>query len=281
MLKPALTTGEKAALNYHGDIEGFGDRFDTVEGALRNIANFQRSIQTDFMGGIVTSKKLGGAATGAGGDEDLMIVGGYGYGNKPAVCLEWSPKGTQTILAPKTAATGLDVNMDQTEDDGIEITAGILYRAGAPHSFKVGTDGAFYFKATFSIANVSGTDDCAIGFRKAEAYQANIDDYDELACLNVISGDIKIETILNGAATTTTDTTDNWADTETHTLCVKVSATGVVTYEIDDAAPTTVAAFSFDSGEEVVPFFFFLNAAAPVAGAVVFSLFECGLQNAA
>ena len=48
----------------------------------------------------------------------------------------------------------------------------------------------------FAIADVSDTDDCAFGFRKVEAYQANIDDYDEMAALNVISGDIKIETIL-------------------------------------------------------------------------------------
>jgi hypothetical protein len=33
-----------------------------------------------------------------------------------------------------------------------------------------------------------------------------------------------------------------------------------VTYLIDGVAPTTTAAFSFDSGEVVVPFFFFLQA---------------------
>lgn len=214
----------------------------------------------------VTSKKAGGAAGGSTGDENVALF--------PETALEWHVLGTQTILAPSLAATGLDINQDQTDNDGIELTQGIL--ANARHAYTVGTDGPFFFRAKFSIADVSGTDDCAVGFRKAEAYQANIDDYDEMAALNVISGDVKIETILNGGATTTTDTTDNWADGATHTLKVKVSKTGVVTYELDGAAPTTVAAFTFDTSEVVVPFMYFLNAS-DVAGAVVVQEWECGL----
>jgi hypothetical protein len=235
-----------------------------------------RRLYTDFMGNVVTAKKLGGAATGTAGDENLLMVGGYGHVH--ATGFEWHVLGTQTILAPTKAAGGLDLNsQDQTDNDGIELSNGILYRANAPHTFKVGTDGAFYAKVTFSIADVSGTDDCAFGFRKCEDYQANVDDYDEMAALNVISGDIKIETILNGAATTTTDTTDNWADAASHTLAVFVSGAGVVTYQIDNAAPTTTAAFTFDDGEEVMPFLFFLNAS-DVAGAVVISSWDVGLQ---
>ena len=163
--------------------------------------------------------------------------------------------------------------MDQTDNDGVEITHGITSRA-RPY-FTVGTDSAFYFEVTFSIADVSGTDDCAVGFRKAEAYQANIDDYDEMAALNVISGDIKIETILNAGATTTTDTTDNWADAASKRLKVLVSDAGVVTYTIDGSAPTTTAAFTFDDGEKVVPFFYFLNAS-DLAGAVNITKWEVG-----
>ena len=89
-----------------------------------------------------------------------------------------------------------------------------------------------------------------------------------MAVLNVISGDITIETILNAASTTSTDTTDNWADTATHSLKVKVTSAGVVTYLIDGTAPSTTAAFTFDSGEVVTPFFYFIHAS-DVAGAVV------------
>lgn len=209
----------------------------------------------------------GGAATGDAGDENRLLFHDAYF--------EYHILGTQTILFPQRAATGLDISMDQTNNDGVEFGNGIETGMGA--SYTVGTDPAFFAKCKFSIADVSGTDDCAFGFRKLEAYQANIDDYDEMACLNVISGDIKIETILNNGATSTTDTTNNWADAETHTLEVYVSGTGVVTYKIDGAAPTTTATFTFDTGEVVIPFFYFLHDS-DVAGAVVLQEWEVGLQ---
>lgn len=217
----------------------------------------QKAVRVNFRNNPVTAKLAGGAATGTAGDTNLLSVPGAGF--------EYHIKGTQTILAPVITATGLDVGMDQTANDGVELTNGIL--AISPVAFVVGTDGPFEFSVRFKIADVSGTDDCAIGFREAEAYAANIDDYTDMACLNVISGNITIETILNNAATVSTDTTNNWADGETHTLTVKVGADGAVTYEIDGAAPLTVAAYSFTAALVVVPFFFFLHDT-DVAGAV-------------
>lgn len=206
----------------------------------------------------------GTVASGTANETNILTMGG--------VTLEQTVKGTQTIIVPVLLAGGLNVGQDQTDNDGIELTAGILSRS--PCAFTVG-ERAFMARLTFSIGTVAGTDDCAFGFRKAEAYQANIDDYDEMAVLNVITGDIKIETILNNGATTTTDTTNNWADGETHTLEVRVAKTGAVTYLIDGAAPTTVAAFSFDVGEVIVPFFFMLHATAAQAGAVTLKELEC------
>lgn len=210
-----------------------------------------------FKSNPVTAKLAGGAATGSTGDTNIMLF--------PQTAFEYHIKGTQTILAPQRTATGLDIGMDQTDNDGVELSQGIL--AGSKHAYTIGTDGPFHFRVKLKIADVSGTDDCAIGFRKAAAYGANIDDYTDMATLNVISGDINIETILNNAATTTTDTTQNWADGETHELEVIVDQAGVVTYKIDGVAPTTTAAFTFDSGDVVVPFLFFLHAT-DVAGEV-------------
>lgn len=214
----------------------------------------------------VVSKKGGGASGGTAGDENIMLFKDSSF--------EYHILGTQTITAPSLTSVGLNIAMDNTDNDGVELSHGILSKNR--HAYTVGTDGPFFLRVKFKIADVSGTDDCAIGFRKAEAYQANIDDYDELACLNVISGDIKIETILNNAATTTTDTTDNWADNATHELKVKVDATGAVTYEIDGVAPTTTAAFSFDSSEVVVPFMYFLHAS-DVCDTLEITEWECGL----
>lgn len=216
----------------------------------------------------VTSKKTGGASAGATGTENIMQFDKNTF--------EYHILGTQTILAPSLVAAGLNIGMDQTDDDGVEIGQGILARNKM--AFTIGTD-AFFLKVTFSIADVSGTDDCAAGFRKAAAYQAALDDYTDMAALNVISGDIKVETILNDAATTVTDTTDDWADGETHTLEVYVDSDGVASYKIDGVAPTAVPEtdFTFDDGDTVVPFLYFLNAS-DLAGEVALKSWECGLQ---
>jgi len=212
--------------------------------------------------------KIGaGAATGTTGDENLMVLNNSIW--------EYHILGTQTIVAPSMGATGINVSLDATDNDGAEFCLGISpFNKGV---FTVGTSPAFFARLVFTIADVSDTDDCAFGFRKVEAYQANIDDYDEMAALNVISGDIKIETILNNAATVTTDTTLNWADTATHELEVRVSAAGVVTFMVDGSIPATTAAYTFDDGEVVVPFFYFLHVASSTAG-IILKEFECGLQ---
>ena len=191
---------------------------------------------------------------------------------------EYVAKGTQTIIGQGAlASTGCSVAGDQTDNDGREISFAGGITSKAPRAYMVGR--AFFARLRFSIATVAGTDDCAFGFRKAEAYQTNLDDYDEMAVLNVISGDIKIETILNGGTTATTDTTQNWADAGIHELRVDVAADGAVTYQIDDEPPTVTAAFSFDAGETVIPFMFFLQATASQTGALVLEEFESSYVN--
>jgi len=252
-------------LKAYGNVEVEGDI--VPDGAYRAKADKDYCHQI-FNSEPVSAAKLGaGAATGTGGDENLMI-----FSN---VTLEYHMLGTQTIVSPSLGTNGLNVGLDQTANDGVEVCAGI--NANVRGAFVVGTSPAFFAKLKFSIADVSGTDDCAFGFRKVEAYQANIDDYDEMACLNVISGDIYIETILNAGATVSTDTTENWADAAIHTLEVYVSAAGVVTYKIDGNAPATVAAFTFDDAEVVVPFFYFLNDT-DLAGDVSLIELEYGYQ---
>ena len=166
----------------------------------------------------------------------------------------------QAIDRPAPRSTCMNYAYDQTDDDGIQWINSCITTKGREgiDRFTVGLQ-AFSAELRFKLADVSGTDDCAFGFRKVEALQAAIDNYDEMAALNVISGDIKIETILNAGATSTTDTTDNWADGGTHSLKDSVSKAGAVTYQIDGQAPTTTASFSFDAGEVVSPFFYLVH----------------------
>jgi hypothetical protein len=221
----------------------------------------------------IASAKSGAAAAGTYGAENVVNTG--------MTLMEMHVNGgttaaAQTIVCPQLAATGLDVELDGTDNDGAEYCWGILAQNKAV--FTVGTDPAFYARIKFEIDDVSDFDDCAFGFRKAEAYQALIDNYDEMAAFNIISGVVYLETIINGAATVTTDTTEpDWADGGVHELEVRVSAAGVVTFLYDGAVPTVTKAFTFDDGESVTPFFYFLHAASAATG-LIFMEFECGYQ---
>jgi len=196
----------------------------------------------------------GGASGGTAGNTNAMEFTWSDF--------EYNIKGTQTITAPSIALVSesigaLNPEMDLTANDGVEICGGII--STAPNAFKIGASPAFYFRSRITMSAPNNTDDCAFGFRKQEAYQANIDDYADMAVLNVITGDIKIETIKGGAATVTTDTTDNFTASSVIDLEVQVDGEGAVTYLINGTAPTVTAAYSFTDALFVTPFFFFLH----------------------
>lgn len=163
--------------------------------------------------------------------------------------------GAKTIKSPVWTSTGLDVSLDLTDDEGAELTNGIA--SVCKGAWTVGQQ-KLIAKASVTVADVSGTDDCAFGWRKAEAYQAAIDNYDEMACLNIISGDIKAETIINNAATSTSSALSTLSDGGTVELKLIVNIDGSVEFYIDDVKKSVT--FSFDSGEVIVPFFYYLHA---------------------
>jgi hypothetical protein len=224
-------------------------------------------IVEDFKVAPVMSAVLGSAATAT--SASLMHMGKNTFLTTPVV--------GQTKIAPTIAATGLDVAGDQTNNDGREID---FSGAGATivpaKSFKVGS-GAFYGKLKFSLADVSGTDLCMFGFRKAAAHNADATAYTDFATLNVVSGAISVSTNLNSGGISTTDTTDDWDDGETHELEVYVANDGVATFKIDGAAPTVTAAVTLDTGDSFIPFFQFLQASDLCDTMILINL-EVGLQ---
>jgi hypothetical protein len=181
----------------------------------------------------------------------------------------------QTLVVPTISADGLLCSLDLTNNEGVEYSQGITARSRM--AFTIGTSPAFYLKVGLLVADVSGSDICAVGFRKAAAYTAAFADYTDKATISKKNGDIYLVTALNNGSDTETDTTVNWSDATAKVLEVYVSATGVVTYKIDGVTPAVTAAFTFDTGDVVVPFFHLLHDAT-TPGAVHLQSWECGLQ---
>jgi hypothetical protein len=193
-----------------------------------------------------------------------------------------SINGTPVQSFPYVSANGLELNTDDDATNGIlgwEITNGILSTSKCAYtvgSFAV-PEKKIFFEATINETDISDITKLFIGFRKAEAFQASIDDYDELAAIGVDdSANIDIITILNDGTTGTTDTTQNKTEGTAITLRVVVKNSGVVEFLIDGSTPTVVPApFTFDSGEVIVPFLHFV-ADTGDPGAYV-SAWRCGV----
>lgn len=250
----------------------------THEGALADALNpLTNPVYTEAFGygaakGLAILEVDGTAYSATAAALNILHLGGGNRLGMLAIVAQTIP--------PAMVATGLDIQCDQVDNDGLEIIGGVLGLSGRP--FVIGLDAAFYLSVTFSVALANGTDEFHLGFRRAETLNATWDDYLDavgLGCNTAASPmAIKIETILNNAGTTTTDTTDTLADTVSVTFRINVSAAGVVTYLIDGVAPTATAAFTFDDGDPVIPYLHYLQANAAQTAAFVISNWEVGYQ---
>lgn len=220
----------------------------------------------------VTSKVGGGAATGAAGDNNVLFTAFGQY--------EWNVIGTQTILAPSLDAFGLNLVQDATSGDGIELTMGKT--ALSPMAFTINQDAAFFLQAVFTSEDASGTNPLIIGFRKVQAFNATLSTYTDFVSIGIVGtanpNTVKIQTQLNTGGVVTTDTTQTVADGVVTQLKIKVSSTGVVTYELNYQPPVVVAAFQFTSGNIVIPFIRFTEAADVTTQASI-NYLECGFQS--
>jgi hypothetical protein len=235
----------------------------------------------------VTCAQTGGAAAGTDNTVTNCQVGPY--------TLEVRNEQLNGDITFTRNAAGWVIPNDNTDNDGVEIGFGVAETTtnNGQSVFTIGTDPAFKLSVKFTIPDVSDYDVCAIGFRKAAAYGdapnaptifSSAVLYTDAAGFNVNAGDIYTFTGKNqtggGTGTyTATDTTDNWADGESHTLTVLVSASGVVTFQIDGAAPTVnTNTLTFDSGDEIIPFILMTKGAAASDTPPILTTLYCGLQ---
>lgn len=217
-----------------------------------------------------TSKVGGGAATGTAGDNNVLYTSFGQY--------EWNVIGTQTILAPSLDTFGLNLVQDNTAGDGIELCMGQTDLS--PMAFTINEDAAFFLQAVFKVQDVSGCNPLLIGFRKTQAFNATLSSYTDFATIGIVgtAGHIQTQTQVNTGGVTTTDSTQVAVDGATIQFKVKVSSTGVVTYEYNYQTPTVVAAFQFDSADVVIPFIRFTEAADITTQASI-NYLECGFQS--
>lgn len=182
-------------------------------------------------------------------------------------------------IGPDMDADGLDIGADQTDNDGIELLGGMYGASGRP--MVPGVDPAFKFCATVDINDVSGTDDFWVGFRDATAPNATFNSYNSYFTVgyNAADGDTKTEAEDDGGGVTSTDI-DNGDITDASGFvkyCVLVGETGAASATIDGAAPGNGVAYTFDSGEPVLPFLHYLHATTS-PGAIVVTEWEVSYQ---
>ena len=136
-------------------------------------------------------------------------------------------------------------------------------------------DFPFYARVKLTIEDVSETDFCGFGLRKVEAFQADVNDYDEMVAMNCNAGDIQVASIKNNASTAVQVNLDggtNWVNREIHTFTVGVSKSGYCEIEYDDVPKPMNPTFTFDNGDVVTPFFYFLHSTNSTAGVTLIEL---------
>ena len=226
---------------------------------------------------VEDAERLGGAAKLSDGSTEEEVSVQFPDG----LNLSCAYMGACTVDAPTGTSLGMTWEQADTNNLGYQfVTCHRSFKGiEGKNSFTIGGP-AFYAKHRFKIGNVSGLDYCMFGFRLKS--QAHIADpkatYTDYASLDVNAGDIYVETALNNTTATPTDSTDNWADGEVHTLEVYVSNAGASTFKIDGSSPTVnTHTHTFDAGDVVTVFGAFMKDAG--AGADVEHIrLEVGLQ---
>lgn len=227
---------------------------------------------TNFKVPPIFAKKGGGAPTGATGDQNLMWLAGdnsQGQGSNAIIPLEYFIVGAgQTIIAPVQTAVGLNIGMDQGAGEGIEIAGGVLTRG--LFNGVAGVD-TMFIQLKVKVEDASGVGKLLVGWRRAEAFRADWNDYLDLVAIGIDGvanpNTIQMEKILNNAATVTVNTTQTWADGAEKSLSCLIQKNRLAKFGVNGAAPTTETAYTADDADPLIPFIRFEHAA-DLAGTV-------------
>ena len=181
-----------------------------------------------------------------------------------------------------TTVAGFDIQMDceSNADTGLEMILAGSPLGGNANGFTIGTHRG-YIDATFITADWTDFDGCGIGFRKVEDFNdghvpilhagSNADGiYTDFAAFGAM-GDTNIQTMtdLNDSGTsTTTNVGVVPVDGQNMRVRITLGGGGAVTYSHVNnaeagagtlAEPSSVAAYTFDDGDVVVPYIYTSN----------------------
>jgi hypothetical protein len=209
----------------------------------------------------------------------------------------------QALMPSRHATKGLLVGCDIVDNESIELVPGGNHAAN-PLGCLAGTDPGVFIRATFEFADVSGSDQFVVGFRKQEAYVVPVSflstgdalytDFFGIGFSGAANpNDVKLVRDINNAGSTVVfDTSFNWADGGIHTLEIRVKGRRVtalingvvigspvkkdgVGTAITPQSTLTTPTFSFDAGDFLIPFIFHrYDLTAP--GAVYLRKLVCG-----
>ena len=263
--------GDERTSYTYGGLNSNGDAVWIVAGQNPNDITDLTISQSPL---LQSNDTLGSAPTGATGDINLMAL-------QDGTIMEQVILGPgQTIIAPRMTENGLSIGLDNIFETGAEYNFGA--RNNAKHVYTIGTSRAFFMEASFYVEDISGSQPLVIGFRKVEDNVPLFGNYTDLAVIGlrtIAPINVVLTTRLNEGLLTTTDTTDPWGgDGAVQTVKVLVSGSGSVTYEIAGSTPTVTAPFTFDNGDLVMPFIYFLHSAT-LADEVTIQTLKIGFQN--
>jgi hypothetical protein len=215
--------------------------------------------------------------------------------------MEWFQTTAQT-LHPVGHASGLVISGDLVNNECNEFVPG-GNDLNSALGFVVGTDN-FFAKATLEITDVSGSDQLLVGFRKPQTYGVPTSFlttgdgiYTDFVGIGFAAtaanpNPVNVSSDLNNSGSALVQSTGfTWADTTIHSLevqCIGRSARflingvplgGSVAFNALGAAitaqATKTAAYTFDSGDTMIPFIFVRHDAS-TPGAVYLRELEIG-----
>lgn len=217
---------------------------------------------------VQSNVNTGGVPTGVAGDINLIHL-------QDGSVMEEFVITAQAILAPRMTATGLEIGGDQIATNGWEYNWGV--DANRRFAFVSQTSPAFFIEARLDVATVANVAHLWLGFRINAANNANYALYTDGAFIGLHPATNPATAIiaqsLNGPGWAYTNTTDAFANATPITLRVNVSAAGVITYQINGAAPTAIPAVqTFDAADVIIPSLIIVQGAAAFTPVKLISL---------